>query len=77
MESSNKNSERIRLPGPTKRWGAKCFFQKYIVYIYNCNVGMIYAWTFILGASDGFLYRVSIHHPLGFHWDFDWKVLVD
>ena len=55
MESSNKNSEIIRLPGPTKRWGAKCFFQSILyIYIYNCNVGMIYAWTFILGASDGF-----------------------
>ena len=22
-------------------------------------------------------YRVSIHHPLGFYWHSDWKVLVD
>ena len=51
---SNKNSERMRLPGPTKRWSAKCFFQCTYIYIYNCNVGMIYTWTFILGASDGF-----------------------
>ena len=33
MESSNKNSEIIRLPGPTKRWGAKCFFQSMYIYI--------------------------------------------
>ena len=32
---SNKNSEIIRLPGPTKRWGAKCFFQSIYIKVYT------------------------------------------
>ena len=35
-----------------------------------------HTWTFQFGCQCWFRYKMSVHHPFGFNWDPDWKVLV-